>query len=272
MDPVTTRCHCLDVPEGSTDDKRSAVPGDEEAPLSRVGERSRTGAALDWSDGALLLDADSRRRRYRRLQSWYRHELLRAPYGWTKGRRGTSSRPSVPPRPVGSLLEPNWTRSNPTANFLARDYAGEILTYAQRDVLATGGSLDPARLHTNMLSSMPLRRRRPLAFDAAYSGRVRVRCRRLPRSFNGTISFAGTTGPATVTPDAMSRSPSSPARSSSPSTAGSSPCTPPDTTPPRNTARLPHLEADPARTLRPLTLHRVSLPEPIRRTGGRGSR
>ena len=61
----------------------------------------------------------------------------------------------------------------------------------------------------------------------------------------------------TVTPDVTSRSRSLQARSSSPSTVGSSPCTPPDTTPPRNTAPSPHLGVVPARS-RSLTLHDVS--------------
>lgn len=118
-----------------------------------------SGRYLNWNDEALFVSEDHRRRLYRRLQSRYRQERLDAPYGWTKPRAATTQRPAVLARPVGSLLDPKWGSEHPAANFLAPSECAElILAYVntrENDVLKSGGSLDPVRLRTNMLSSMP---------------------------------------------------------------------------------------------------------------------
>lgn len=123
-------------------------------------ENSASDEQLDWDDEGLFVRENRRRRTYRRLQSWYRQERLGAPYGLMTARRPTAKRPAVPARPVGSLIDPAWAADNPGANFLpSSGFSDAILAYVARrevEVRAAGGSLDPVRLRTNLLSSMPL--------------------------------------------------------------------------------------------------------------------
>lgn len=99
---------------------------------------------LGWDDDALTVGSDPvRRRRYRRLQSWYRETQLAAPYGTLRS------------RPVGSHLAADAVERQPDLNFLwpaaAKhvDERGEI-------VAAEGGTMEMGRLRHNLLSSMPL--------------------------------------------------------------------------------------------------------------------
>jgi len=99
---------------------------------------------LRRDDPTLAVASDpARRAKYRRLQSWYRETRLTAPFGEANG------------RPVGSLLHPDWIAAHPNANFLGDD-AFDHAQLRASEVKAEGGSLEPIRLHHNMLSSMPL--------------------------------------------------------------------------------------------------------------------
>ncbi|MDP2774203.1 MAG: hypothetical protein Q8O61_11665 [Nocardioides sp.] len=82
--------------------------------------------------------------RYRRLQSWYRDEVLHAKAG------ASGNYPAL-----GSYLDKSEVAVNPRLNFLS----DEALAHAEMrisQVRAEGGALDPTRLKHNMLSSMPL--------------------------------------------------------------------------------------------------------------------
>lgn len=104
-----------------------------------------------WDAEELVRDVDARRRNYRRLQSWYRHEVLGQVECGTDARKGRS---------VGSMLTDAAVDGDPRLNFLAPSrFSGEILEYVvQRvpQVFEENGSLDEHRLYHNMLSSMPL--------------------------------------------------------------------------------------------------------------------
>jgi len=115
---------------------------------------------LAWDDDALYPKEPARVGRYRALQSWYRQHVLDAGYGYTNPRPATKTRPAVPARPIGSMLDsvedPEWD----ARNFLAPSpYAKEILRYVNErvpQVRAADGTLEEARLRRNMLSSMAL--------------------------------------------------------------------------------------------------------------------
>jgi hypothetical protein len=101
------------------------------------------GESLAWKDPALLWpDEPVRRKRYRALQSWYRHNVLAVPPGVHSSGR-----------PLGSLL-PEWA-GEAGLNFL---HSGVHAYVKERvpQVLAENGALARPRLMTNMLSSMPL--------------------------------------------------------------------------------------------------------------------
>jgi hypothetical protein len=103
---------------------------------------------LSWSDPRLSVASDSRRTaRYRLLQSWYREQVLRAPYGDYRVAGGL--------RPLGSLLDVREVMARPGLNFLttrAARYARERADL----VVASGGTIDRGRLVRNMLASTPV--------------------------------------------------------------------------------------------------------------------
>lgn len=103
--------------------------------------------ALHWNDPALLWPKDDPlTARHRRHQSWYRQEVLGAPYGGVMRGRFT---------PVGSMLDRDAVRRGEASNFLDEATAA----YARRRipvVRAQNGSLEVGRLLHNMLSSMPM--------------------------------------------------------------------------------------------------------------------
>lgn len=104
-----------------------------------------------WDAEELVRDTDARRRNYRRLQSWYRQEVL------GQVECGKDARNE---RSVGSMLTDAAVDGDPTLNFLAPSrFAGEILEYVEQrvpEVFEENGSLAEHRLYHNMLSSMPL--------------------------------------------------------------------------------------------------------------------
>lgn len=104
---------------------------------------------LDWDDPELSVGSDPPlRARYRRLQSWYRDQVLGAPYGYSTDARSRG--------PVGSMLSTAAVADDPTLNFLGDP---EVLAYVNRrvpQVKASDGTLDEHRLRHNMLSSMPM--------------------------------------------------------------------------------------------------------------------
>ncbi len=107
-----------------------------------------------WDEKDLVRDPDARRRRYRRLQSWYREtQLHQSDCGVI--RAGTEQE-----RRVGNLLSDASVAADPSLNFLAPStFAHEILRYAKGrvyEVHGENGTLDEHRLYHNMLSSMPL--------------------------------------------------------------------------------------------------------------------
>ena len=126
-------------------ERRADVPWDaklKEKALTEGGRMSKD--PVDWDDPSLVeMKSDSRmRRKYRRLQSWYRHEVLRVGPGVDlKG------------RPIGSLLRANNVVADPTLNFLHRPELAKITTDRIAD---TSGTVDADRLRRNMLSSQPL--------------------------------------------------------------------------------------------------------------------
>jgi hypothetical protein len=107
-----------------------------------------------WDEKDLVRDPDARRRRYRRLQSWYRETQLHLSDCGVI-RAGTEQE-----RRVGNLLSDAAVAADPSLNFLAPStFAHEILRYAQQrvgEVHDEHGTLDEHRLYHNMLSSMPL--------------------------------------------------------------------------------------------------------------------
>ncbi len=113
--------------------------------------------SLPWADSSLFPKSESpRRHEYRRLQSWYRSEVLHAPYGSVSGTKNKITRVD----PIGSLFHSSAVKIDPTLNFLAPSlFAPEILEYVNDripQVRTWGGALDSNRLRHNMLSSMPL--------------------------------------------------------------------------------------------------------------------
>jgi hypothetical protein len=100
--------------------------------------------ALGWDSAELLWPKDtSWVRDRRRLQSWYRKEILCCPPGYDRARE----------RFLGSLLpEPQGEQGY---NFLYRDIAEYAMERA-RTVINEGGTLELDRLKRNMLSSMPM--------------------------------------------------------------------------------------------------------------------
>ncbi len=102
-----------------------------------------------WDSVELAVASDdARTARYRRLQSWYRENVLDVEPGHYRDRNGVD-------RPLGSLLPDDRVHERPGLNFLS----DEITRYAvgRADVvLSEGGTLEQHRLFHNMLSSMPM--------------------------------------------------------------------------------------------------------------------
>lgn len=98
---------------------------------------------IPWNDEQLAVSSDdATRRKYRRLQSWYRQHVLEV----EPGLKSDSEE-----RKVGSML-PAGTGD---LNFLT-DAVKQYVGPRVKRVLAAGGSIDEDRLRRNMLSSMPL--------------------------------------------------------------------------------------------------------------------
>ncbi|TDT14608.1 hypothetical protein BDK89_0163 [Ilumatobacter fluminis] len=102
-----------------------------------------------WDSVELTVASDdARTARYRRLQSWYRQNVLGVEAGRYRDRNGVV-------RPLGSLLPDDRVHERPGLNFLS----DEITRYAvdRADiVVGEGGTLEQHRLFHNMLSSMPM--------------------------------------------------------------------------------------------------------------------
>jgi hypothetical protein len=100
---------------------------------------------LGWDAHDLEVASDgTRKRSYRKLQSWYRETVLGAAYGTdSKG------------KPIGSLVAELEVEFQPDLNFLDSG----IGVYADAriaEVQLSGGSIEVHRLRHNMLSSQPL--------------------------------------------------------------------------------------------------------------------
>lgn len=98
-----------------------------------------------WNDPVFEVASDTAwRAKYRKLQSWYRENVLAA----APGRDERALR--------GSLLADAAVEADPALNFLG---LAEIAAYADtraNEVIAAGGTLERNRLFHNLLSSMPL--------------------------------------------------------------------------------------------------------------------
>ena len=102
--------------------------------------------SMTWNDPELGVQGEpARRRKYRELQSQWRHEVLRAEAGLMTGRT----------TPVGSLLKQEDIDAQPDLNFLTKE-AAEHAAERIEGVRQAGGTLEPGRLRRNLLSSMPL--------------------------------------------------------------------------------------------------------------------
>ncbi len=99
---------------------------------------------MKWDDPELQVEGeDERAASYRALQSWWRETVL----GLEPGTEGAE--------PRGNLLPANAVEENSALNFLDP----RIASYARdrvREVLKSGGMLDPIRLERNLLGSTPL--------------------------------------------------------------------------------------------------------------------
>ncbi len=126
------------------------------AALKRTLKVLTTGAALSavrsplhWDHPSMRVASDpALRARYRRLQSWYREQVLGAPYGYSTDARRRG--------PVFSMLSTAAVADDPSLNFFGDP---EILAYVEErvpQVKAKDGTLDLHRLSHNMLSSMPM--------------------------------------------------------------------------------------------------------------------
>ena len=103
------------------------------------------GHSIPWNDPSLTVDSDpARRARYRRLQSWYRHQVLGVGAGED---RREIPRANMLPRPA--------VEQKPHLNFLS-PAIGEYARARAAVVAAEDGTLDEDRLYRNMLSSMPM--------------------------------------------------------------------------------------------------------------------
>lgn len=111
----------------------------------------------EWDSDALLrVSNDSARtRKYRTLQSWYRHFQLGAEPGWNKpeGWRPKSSTSKQVRRLQGNLL--TLEDGEQWLNFISSEAQDHALARIPV-VKLEGGALDPNRLKRNMLSSMPM--------------------------------------------------------------------------------------------------------------------
>lgn len=98
-----------------------------------------------WNDSSLFPAKEAARiARYRRHQSWYRENVLRAPAG-----------SFMTYESLGSYLAADAVASDPSLNFLsveAQDHADQRAAEVKKE----NGALDPVRLRQNMLSSMPM--------------------------------------------------------------------------------------------------------------------
>jgi hypothetical protein len=99
---------------------------------------------MNWDDPALVdvVGDTPLRGKYRRLQSWYRQEILGVPPG--TDRNG---------KPIGNLLPAEAVSADPTLNFLQRP---ELAQIAEDRILDPNGTVEADRLRRNMLSSQPL--------------------------------------------------------------------------------------------------------------------
>lgn len=107
--------------------------------------RAQRQLEVPWDDPGLFpVSEPARMAKYRKLQSRYRHEVLRA-------KPGASGNYAA----LGSYLDAGEVATNPQLNFLSPVAFAHVL---EREVVVRkqGGTLDPVRLRRNMLSSMPL--------------------------------------------------------------------------------------------------------------------
>ena len=92
-----------------------------------------------WDDPILLPKSEGKWiKQYRLLQSWYRETVIGAP-----------------PGKYGNYFQKSWLEDHPDANYLTP----EVVEYVKQrvpEVKAEGGTLEPNRLKSNLLSSMPL--------------------------------------------------------------------------------------------------------------------
>ena len=116
------------------------LESDAVATISREEEQT-----MEWDSPDLFPTHEPARvATYRRLQSWYREQVLGAKAGTFRGHEA-----------LGSYLDVAEVTANPRLNFLS----DAALVHAEERIGAVsreGGSLDPVRLRHNMLSSMPL--------------------------------------------------------------------------------------------------------------------
>ena len=98
-----------------------------------------------WDDASLAVASDDKwRRKYRRLQSWFRETKLRTAPDSSGG------------HPLcGSMLSAKAVAVDDSLNFYDANVARYALTRAA-DVIRDHGTVDLDRLKRNMLSSMPL--------------------------------------------------------------------------------------------------------------------
>jgi hypothetical protein len=100
---------------------------------------------VQWNDPKVVEFASDSplRRKYRRLQSWYRQTVLGV----------TDAGLDAKGRPIGSLLPGGAVAQDPSLNFLRRP---ELARIAEERIADTSGTVEADRLRRNMLSSQPL--------------------------------------------------------------------------------------------------------------------
>lgn len=133
-----TRLTIFHSPSGEQETMRSGNPLD----LARPDD---LGILPRWDDPSIFPVKESGRiAKYRRHQSWYRENVLKASPG------AYASYPAL-----GSYLDSDVVRFDPSLNFLSAE-AEEHAVDRAAVVKSEQGALDPVRLRSNMLSSMPL--------------------------------------------------------------------------------------------------------------------
>jgi hypothetical protein len=97
-----------------------------------------------WDDSSFKVKNDLKWvAQYRRLQSWYRENILGAPPGWFQGAIR------------GNHLDAEWLAANPDANFLNDEIAAYVRTRVPI-VKGLGGVIEEKRLYSNLMSSQPV--------------------------------------------------------------------------------------------------------------------